>query len=117
MTFFYTMNDTGGLNAAMAFPFSFVVKAKYTYRGRVLTDPLGVLARHLRSGIENQEVRLPISGGFDELPTVTDVSTLTGCKMESTTVDQVNGVHRPLGEAVLGKVAVPRDTIPVSVAA
>lgn len=47
MTFFYTMNDTGGLSAAMTFPFTFQVKAKYTYRGRVLTDPMGVLAKHL----------------------------------------------------------------------
>jgi len=48
-TFFYTMNNTGGIGQSVTFPFSFLVKAKYTYRGRVLTDPLGVLAKHLKA--------------------------------------------------------------------
>jgi len=43
------MNSTGGIGQSVTFPFSFLVKAKYTYRGRVLTDPLGVLAKHLKA--------------------------------------------------------------------
>jgi hypothetical protein len=47
MVFYYTMNATGGTGQAMSFPFAFRVKAKYTYRGRVLTDPMGVLSKHM----------------------------------------------------------------------
>jgi hypothetical protein len=116
MTFFYSMNDTGGLNSSMTFPFSFLVKAKYTYRGRVLTDPLGVLARHIRSGIENQASPLSVKGGVCDLPTVSS-DMLSARQLSCVTEDQINGVHSPLGEAAVGKVAVPRETIPVSVAA
>jgi hypothetical protein len=45
MSFFYTLNSSGTITTpATTFPFSFTVKAKYTYRGRILTDPMAILA-------------------------------------------------------------------------
>lgn len=64
--FFYTKNDTGGLGTSMTYPFSFVVKAKYTYRGRVLTDPLGVLAKHMLA--EEKALRFPDVSDVSDSP-------------------------------------------------
>lgn len=109
------MNDSGGIGNAMSFPFSFVVKAKYTYRGRVLTDPLGVLAKHLRA--EAIQRGLP-EREFIDLPTLETVeesgAISVADRVPSTVLpEQKNGMHSPLGRAVAGLVKVPRDTIPI----
>lgn len=59
----------------MTFPFSFLVKAKYTYRGRVLTDPVAVLAKHLKAEHALQSFNPVSLGDMDALPSLNDVTT------------------------------------------
>jgi len=93
------MNNTGGIGQAVTFPFSFLVKAKYTYRGRVLTDPLGTLAKHLKA--EHSFNPTPV-GDLDDLPSVPDgtdksTSLVSGTSNPATKEDEtVNQPPLPL---------------------